>query len=198
MITTKAEGLFANEPERRGVTSLACHVSARGWSVHGGPGAGVGCPVHGGPGLVRGGGGAAWPRRRLHGRSGRARHSGPRGLGEPRKAHGRGWRLDANAARASAAAGDDRSDGVTWRRRRATPARPFARKVERESAGRARAWSSPRCGVRAVVFVAGDGEETKIDDGGTSAPRLWRRQGRGWGLGRRGSFPRVPRGGAGL
>ena len=134
MITTKAEGLFANEPERRGVTSLACHVSARDWSVHGGPGAGVGCPVHGGPGLVRGGGGAAWPRRRLHGRSGRARHSGPRGLGEPRKAHGRGWRVAANAARASVAAGDDRSDGVTRRRRRATPARPFARKVERERA----------------------------------------------------------------
>jgi hypothetical protein len=73
-------------------------------------------------------------RRRRHGRSGRARHSGPRGLGEPRKAHGRGWRVDANAARASAAAGDGRSDGVTRRRRRATPARPFARKVERERA----------------------------------------------------------------
>ena len=121
MITTKAEGLFANELGRREVASLACHVSARDWPVHGGPGAGVGCPVHGGPELVRGGGGVAWPRR-CHGRGGRARRDGEARHERPCRGNERVARGAAGVGRGSAAARDGRGALATRRRETAAVA----------------------------------------------------------------------------
>ena len=207
MISQNLRDLFAKRQGAARVAGRAGHVASREWRVHGGGcGPGLRALVHrstvdqGGAGVrARPGGRAAAAAPLL------APASSPWGRCRARRGVAKALACRAGRGERGVRAGRARE----WPRRtgravgrldggRRTPASPCTRKVERERAGRARAWSSPRCGVRAVVFVAGDGEETKIDGGGTSAPRLWRRQGRDWGLGRRGSFPRVPRGGAGL
>ena len=105
----KTEGVFCKREGNgagdrsgwpRGGSGLAGPWPAR-WTE----GQGRGPPVHGGPGRGR--------RGRRHGRFGRAHHGGSRGLGEPRKAHGRAVREQANSRCSVAAAGHGRDAQAT-------------------------------------------------------------------------------------